>query len=86
MEKCVILSHHYLVVSSVDQEKCQAVVYRGDDAAQHFLKNITHEVDKLRKHMKETNIPIIMAQEDEINFKQAMNCFICEEELKNDRV
>ena len=78
--------YSYLVVSSVDQEKQQAVVYRGDDAAQHFLKSITKEVDKLRKHMKEIYIPIIMTQEDEINFQQATKCFICEEELEKDRV
>ena len=59
---------------------------RGDDAAEHSLKNINKEVDKLMKHMKETNIPIIMTQEDEINFQQASNCFICEQELKKDHV
>ena len=78
--------YSYLVVSSVDQEKRQTVVYRGDDAAQHFLKNITKEVDKLRKHIKETNIPIIMTQKYENNFQQATKCFICEEELENNCV
>ena len=61
-----------LVVSSVDHEKRKAVVYRGEDAVEHFLKNITHEVDKLMKHIKKTNIPIIMTKEDEISFQEAM--------------
>ena len=39
--------YSYLVVSSVDHEKRKAVVYRGEDAVEHFLKNITSEVDQV---------------------------------------
>ena len=76
--------YSYLVVSSVDHERRKAVVYRGEDAVEHFLKNITHEVDQLMKHIKKTNIPIIMTKEDEISFQEATKCFICEENLKKD--
>ena len=78
--------YSYLVVSSVDHEKRKAVVYRGEGAVEHFLKNITSEIDHLMKHIKKTNIPIIMTKEDEISFQEATKCFICKEDLKKDQV
>ena len=78
--------YSYLVVHSVDQEKCQAVIYRGEDAVEHFLKNITNEVDGLMKHIENTNIPMMLSEEDELNFKQATKSFICKESWRKIRV
>ena len=78
--------YSYLVVSSVNNKMRDAVVYRGKDAVEHFLKNITKEVNGLMKHIQNTNIPMMLSEEDEPNFKQATKCFICEEELEKDGV
>ena len=72
------------MVSSVNNEMRYAVIYRGKDAVENFLKNITKEVDGLMKHIQNTNILMMLSEEDELNFKQATKCFICEEELEKE--
>lgn len=72
-------SYAYRVVSNVPGRPSYSRMYRGVDAVVHFLDSVLFEGDQIVQYLKKTNIPLVMSQQDEKNFKEATHCSICEE-------
>jgi hypothetical protein len=72
------------VVNSITNET-ESYLYRGQDCMQHFVKTCRDIRIKIMEKLK-VNVPIIMTEEDEYNFKNATHCGICDNELNNDKV
>ena len=79
-------SFGYKVVCHYDTKFSKdVVIYRGDDAITKFMKSMFEEVENCQKIMRENfNKPLQMTKQDEINFKKATNCHICERKYKPD--
>ena len=77
-------SYCYVVVRSDGKTK-QPVVYRGPDAAEHFLKALQNEADSI---VKELLVPkaAIITNEVLKEYNSATVCHICEEPLNGDKV
>ena len=55
------------------------VIYRGIDPIGEFLKCMTREVQNCQGVIRDNfNKPLKMSEDDEINFKNATHCHICE--------
>ena len=74
----------YMVVSEVDKCSKDPVVYRGSDSVDKFLECLLTE-EKNSRNLKNV-IPMSITPQQEREFKQAVNCHICEELLGADRV
>ena len=72
------------MVSSITNER-ESYLYRGSDCMGHFVKTCSSIKDKLMDELK-VNVPVIIAEEDEENFKNTTLCGICDQPLGNDRV
>ena len=62
----------------------ETVVYRGPDASQYFIESLLkeEEIKEILSHVE----PLKMREEDEIAFENAVKCFICGEQMGNDKV
>ena len=67
------------VVNSITNET-ESYLYRGSDCMEHFVKTCRMIKDKIMDELK-VNVPIIMTQEDEDNFKNATHCYLCEDKI-----
>ena len=79
-------SFGYKVVCHYDKKYSKdVVIYRGIDPVGEFIKCMTREVQNCQKVIRENfNRPLIMSEEDEINFEKATHCHICEKKYKPD--
>ena len=76
-------SFAYVVVS--DYEKRDPVLYRGDNAVEKFFNCMEYERDRIVKTLENPK-PIEMTPEDEKNFAEATECYICHELMGVDKV
>lgn len=68
--------YSYVVVCSNDKYTKPAVVYRGDNAVQHFFEDIMDEEEYINKTLGEIE-PLIMNEKTEQQFQDATNCYVC---------
>ena len=73
------------VVSIFDKHQFEPVFYRGENTVYKFLMELLNVKDKIMNILQKEK-DIIMTEYDKINFSEAVNCHICEKELKDDRV
>jgi len=59
--------------------------YRGENAAYHFVESLVELEKEICKIMYK-NVKMIITDEQEIEFQQAVDCHICKKALENDRV
>lgn len=67
----------FKVVSDYPEFDFPMVSYRGENAGKHFVDSILDMEDKLMKILQR-NIPIIITDEQEQEFKCAENCIFCD--------
>lgn len=60
-------------------------VYRGGNAAEHFLNAIVEEEKELIEIIQR-NIPLVMSEDDERKFQKAEICGVCQKPLGSDKV
>lgn len=72
------------LVSIDKNDHYNLIIYRGEDAAYHFLKTLFSFRDELVEKLK-ANEPIIMTPEDELYHKSTNVCWICETEISEDQ-
>ena len=79
-QKHTTCSFGYKVVCHYDKKYSKdVVIYRGEDAINKFMKCMFREVKCCQTVIKENfNKPLQMTRDDEINFKKATHCHICE--------
>ena len=74
------------MVVSQEERYCKApVVYRGSDVVDKFLESLLKEEKEIQEILKKT-VPMTITSDQEHEFRQALNCHICEEPLGTDRV
>ena len=69
------------VVNSITNET-ETYLYRGSDCMEHFVKTCRKTKDQSMGKLK-VNVQIVMTEEDEDNFKNATQCYLCEEEIED---
>jgi hypothetical protein len=88
-DKTEITSEHeacgfgYIVVRYDGVAAEKPVIYRGSDAAGVFLNNLDREVEKINNIFKNPK-PIIMTEDNNISFQNAIHCWICNKEFYKD--
>ena len=75
----------YKVVCEDSRYSKPIVHYRGPDPINHFLNKIFQEEQEINKIL-ENITPMDLTPQDEINFKSAKNCHICDKPLGANRV
>ena len=75
----------YKVVCIDDRYTKDTVVYRGQDCVAKFLKALGQEKWRIWKVLNQPK-PLIMTEENEIEFETGAHCHICGEQLENDKV
>ena len=87
-QKHTACSFGYKVVCHYDQKYSgDAVIYRGKDCIERFMKCMFEEVKNCQSIIRDNfNKPLIMTEEDEKAFKKATHCHICEKKYKVDDV
>ena len=75
----------YTVVSQDPARTKDAVVYRGPDVMEHLLDALINEVNGIQQQLQDP-APMIFHQEDWIAFRDAKKCFVCDRDLKKDKV
>ena len=75
----------YVVVNSSEKYCKQAVVYRGERVMDHFLEAMFKESDEICEILSKI-VPMQLTDQEEYQFKEALNCHICDEVLGSDRV
>ncbi|GFQ93384.1 uncharacterized protein TNCT_369411 [Trichonephila clavata] len=75
----------YVVIGPDGNFKNPPAVYRGENAVDHFLKNIIKEEEDILNILKKIE-PIHFSDENKLHFKNATHCHICEKPLLGDRV
>lgn len=75
----------YNIVSSICNELTGYRSYRGIDCVSQFVNFLINDVKTIFKVLSK-NEPMIFTSNDEIHFKQAIKCHICEHLLWNDKV
>ena len=75
----------YKVVCCYDDEYSKPVqVFRGENAVYNFMENMLEEVDWCKQTMeKHFNKPLIMTEENEIDFRKATKCHICDQQYQD---
>lgn len=68
--------YSYIVVSSNSKYSKSPVVYRGDNAVQHFFENMIKEEEYIQSKLDQIE-PLIMSEETEKQFQEATNCYVC---------
>ena len=78
-------SFAYKIVSSVDPDFSRPLVmYRGEDAAEKFVRDLQREAEQLC--MEYIKTPMIFSIVDSLAYANAAECHICSEPLTDDRV
>ena len=87
-QKHTACSFGYKVVCYYDsQYSGDPVIYRGEDCIQKFMKCMFEEVKNCQSIIRDNfNKPLIMTEEDEKAFTDAIHCHICEKKYKEDDV
>lgn len=75
----------YQVVSSYSHLKFPLALYRGEEPAKHFISSILKTEDKLMEILKQ-NTPMTITPQQEEEFQNASNCYLCSKKLEEDRV
>ena len=75
----------YVVIGPNGEAIEPPVVYRGQDAVDHFLSAIEEEGKEISEVFYNPK-PLSLSSSEEIRFRQAINCHICQKRLGNDRV
>ena len=75
----------YKVVCCYDDKYTKPInIYRGEKAVYKFMEKMLEEVNYCKNIIKkEFNKPLIMTDNDELNFKLEQKCHICEESYKD---
>jgi hypothetical protein len=74
----------YVVVRS-DGKASPPVLYRGENAVEHFMEAIQDELETINDVFSNPK-DIVMTQEDRTSFLKAVDCHVCGEPLGRDRV
>ena len=61
-------------------------MYRGEDAAEMFVRDLQREADQLNTEYIIAHMPMIFSVEDSLAYANATKCHICSEPLADDRV
>ena len=78
-------SFAHKIVSVDDKFSKQIVVYRGENAADEFIKAILNEYKYFRKVInKHFNKNLIMTEGEENLFQESKSCWICKKSINND--
>ena len=85
VERHVPCGFCYRVVSTNEKYSKPAVLYRGPDAVGKLLKALQKEECDILKKLKHVE-PMKLRPEDEVSFKNATLCHICQKPLGADRV
>ena len=64
------------IVVRCDRKTKPPVVYRGPNAAKHFLTTLQKEEEEIRSEL-ETSTEMIMTDDDKASFQKATHCHIC---------
>jgi hypothetical protein len=75
----------YHIVSSDASRVYTPVVYRGPNVVEEFLKKMNEESEKITDILSHP-VPIQMTSEDQIDFNQAVDCYLCDTPLGADKV
>ena len=75
----------YKVVCTNDRYTKKAVLYRGPDVVEHFLRALQKEEHEIQNKLKHVE-PIKLRPEDELAFQNATLCHICDKPLGDDKV
>ena len=78
----------YKVVCCYDDEYSKPVqVFRGENAVYKFMENMLEEVDWCKSIMEEQfNKPLVMTEENEIDFQKATKCHICDRQYQDEDI
>jgi len=79
------ISYCYYIVNDYDN-KTTPVIYTGDDAPLHFLKNILTVGEIITKDIKTTDEPMHLSNEDKENYKKATCCHLCKQKFNTNHV
>lgn len=91
MSHTTIKNHHipcgfsYVVINSTGQPVSDPVTYRGPDAADRFIQCLLAEEEQIQEIVKHVK-PMIITQQQEVQFQKATVCFICNKSLGKDKV
>ena len=75
----------YQVVSSDSTRTFEPEIYRGQNTVQEFIMRMKSTEEELME-LIQTNTPMVMTAQDEINFQCAECCCLCKQPLGDDRV
>ena len=73
--------YNIYVVNRITNER-ESYLYRGPECMEYFVKTCRNIYNKMMNELK-VNVPIIMTEEDEENFKNATHCYLCEGEIED---
>ena len=83
----VACSFAYKIVSCVNADFTQPLVlYRGEDAAENFVRDLRHEAKELCSSYIKTPKPMIFSVKDSLAYTNATECHICAKQLGDDSV
>ena len=64
-----------------EYEETQSITYRGDNAGEVFIKKMETLSEELFWKIRNTDCKMIFIAEDNVKFKKATHCHICDEAL-----
>ena len=78
-------SFAYKIVSSVDPDFSRPLVmYRGEDAAKTFVRDLKREAKQLNSEYIKAPKPMIFSVADSLAYTNATTCHICTKQLTGD--
>jgi hypothetical protein len=75
-------SFHYVIVSENRKKIDRKFV--GRNCLEDFLENLISDCENIQNDYRKTNKPIVMTVENEKNFKNADNCYMCNNHFSED--
>ncbi|GFW95212.1 c2H2-type domain-containing protein [Trichonephila clavipes] len=75
----------YVVIDANGKMLKPITVYRGPDAATHFINNLIKEKDNITP-MLTIIMPMNLSPEEEEQFNSETHCYLCKHPLENDKV
>lgn len=81
----ITCGYAYVVIGPNGESVKPVAVYRGENAAMHFMKSIIEERETLALKLNEIK-PMIITPQEELNFRSVYTCELCQKPLYNDRV